>query len=193
MTQLKQLDVQSNRLMFLEGIDTLPCLEELYLAHNRIQVLGVVDEESVFTSSLPRAATLNTIDLSSNGVKSLQGIEVQSNLEELWMSSSSLSDYSELEPLKALPKLNCLYLEHAPLSQLPTYRATISTTFSQLDQLDGVDAKKINLPQPPGLDMNSKLKAAMEAATKNNGVLKTSTTKKATVVGGNITTSSSSS
>lgn len=182
MSQLKQLDVQSNRLMFLEGIETLPCLEELYLAHNRIQVLGVTDENGVFTSSLPSSPTLSTIDLSSNGVKCLKGIEVQTNLEELWMSSSALNKFSDLEPLKALPKLNCLYLEHGPIAHHANYRSVIHSTFGQLDQLDGVNASKVDLPQPPGLSANSKLKAAIIASAQNNGVVKASTDKTATVV-----------
>jgi Leucine-rich repeat (LRR) protein len=63
---LRQLDIQNNRLTSLgEEMLDMNYLEELYLACNGI--------ESV--QGLPRSSRLNTLDLSNNPLKSIQGIQ----------------------------------------------------------------------------------------------------------------------
>jgi Leucine-rich repeat (LRR) protein len=63
---LRQLDIQNNRLTSLgEEMLNMNYLEELYLACNGI--------ESV--QGLPRSSRLNTLDLSNNPLKSIQGIQ----------------------------------------------------------------------------------------------------------------------
>ena len=148
MSQLAQLDVQNNRLTSLEGMQDLPRLEELYLAHNRIETL----------EHLPRptaGATLKTVDLSSNGVRSLAGAEHQSVLEELWMSSSSISLYDELQPLLALEHFTCIYLEHSPIAADFEYRMRLTKMFPTLLQLDAVPVSQANVVRQNNLGSNS--------------------------------------
>jgi protein phosphatase 1 regulatory subunit 7 len=132
---LKQLDIQNNRLTTLLpgdavdetlGISSLTSLQELYLACNAISnVLG-----------LPTGSPLSTLDLSTNAIDTLEGIEEHKFLTELWMTASKLSNFDQLAPLKMLPELECLYLEHSPLASDFEYRIKITSMLPSLQQLD---------------------------------------------------------
>ena len=39
-------------------------------------------------------------------------------LEELWMTKSALETFESLEPLRSLPVLTCVYLEHSPIAKV---------------------------------------------------------------------------
>jgi hypothetical protein len=93
-TQIKQLDIQNNRLTQLgDGLQGLSALSELYLAWNAIEnVVG-----------LPSPSNLNTVDLSTNKLNSLEGVEQHTTLEELWLSSSLMETFESLTPLTKLP------------------------------------------------------------------------------------------
>jgi protein phosphatase 1 regulatory subunit 7 len=113
LSKLRQLDVQSNRLAAIGAeLMELTALEEVYLACNAIETVR----------GLPEGSPLSTVDLSNNPLKSLDGIESHPTLEELWMTKSALSTYDDLEPLRSLPALTCVYLEHSPVAQHPDYR-----------------------------------------------------------------------
>jgi protein phosphatase 1 regulatory subunit 7 len=124
---LEQLDIQNNRLTALgEGLRELTKLRELYLACNRISNIH----------GLPVGGVLSTVDLSNNGVNSVEGIEEIATLEECWLSSSGLATFDALEPLSKLPRLTCLYLEHSPIAKDFEYRMTVTRMMSSLEQLD---------------------------------------------------------
>ena len=123
---LKQLDVQSNRLTAISGISTLSNLRELYLASNAISSVD----------GIPQFGTLNTIDLSRNKLKDLSSIEIQTELEDLWLSSNCVDDYAAIEPLKCLPKLTTLYLEHNPIAADYQYRIRLTSELPSLEYLD---------------------------------------------------------
>ena len=132
---LRQLDIQNNRLTTLmsdtadcdsAGIASLTSLKELYLACNAISNVR----------GLPAGSPLGTLDLSTNAIDTLDGIEVHKALIELWMTASKLSNFDELVPLKALPELECLYLEHSPLASDFEYRIKITSMLPTLQQLD---------------------------------------------------------
>jgi len=74
LTCLEQLDVQNNRLTSLGGcLREMYHLRELYLACNAIKSLGFQGQD------LPNqeGTQLTTLDLSSNGLSSIDGIESQ--------------------------------------------------------------------------------------------------------------------
>ena len=60
---------------------------------------------------------MTILDLSTNKLSSLEGIDQQKHLEELWVSGSTLDSFAALEPLGRLPKLTCVYLEHSPIGR----------------------------------------------------------------------------
>ena len=129
---LRQFDCQNNRLTTLnwegssKGIYGLKRLEELYLACNAISDL----------QGLPRDAPLSTLDLSTNKINTLEGIQYMTHLNELWMTAADLAMFEQLEPLKALLDLECLYLEHSPLSRDFEYRMRVTSMLPSLRQLD---------------------------------------------------------
>lgn len=127
LTKLRQLDVQNNRLRSLgTGLLGLTNLEELYLACNAIENVN----------GLPVNSPLNTLDLSTNRISCIAGIEQHQHLTELWMTASLLASFEALEPLVALPHLECLYLEHSPIASDFEYRMRITKMISSLVQLD---------------------------------------------------------
>jgi protein phosphatase 1 regulatory subunit 7 len=107
----------------------LSTLEELYLAWNAL--------ESV--DGLP-IGSLRTVDLSTNKLRSIQGVEQHAaTLEELWMTKSLIENFDELEPLTRLPKLKCIYLEHSPVARQANYRSRIIDMLPTLEELDATD------------------------------------------------------
>ena len=42
-------------------------------------------------------------------------------LEELWMTKSALETFESLEPLRSLPVLTCVYLEHSPIAKVSVW------------------------------------------------------------------------
>jgi protein phosphatase 1 regulatory subunit 7 len=158
---LRQLDCQNNRLTALvwptivppvsddapditsspasdedidsSGIGRLKSLEELYLACNAI----------VRLDGLPVNSPLRTLDLSTNGVESVEGIEGLVELEELWMTASAMSTFEQLQPLTTLPKIECLYLEHSPIAADFEYRKKITALIPTLEQLDATQVNRL--------------------------------------------------
>lgn len=134
LSNLEQLDIQNNRLTSLDGgLLKLHNLRELYLACNRIQTI---------TNELPIPSHLMVIDLSTNGLRSIEGIELQPTLEEFWMSSSSFQTFQELESLAALPLLKCVYLEHSPIAKDFEYRKNLTRMLPTLEQLDATPVNR---------------------------------------------------
>lgn len=126
LVNLEQLDIQNNRLTTLgDGLRHLVNLRELYLACNRIPDV----------TGLPQG-NLEIVDLSTNGVQSLAGVEALSTLQEMWLTSSAFTSYDDLRYLAALPKLNCLYLEHSPIAKDFEYRMVVTKMLPTLEQLD---------------------------------------------------------
>ena len=124
---LEQLDIQNNRLTELgDGLRHMTKLRELYLACNKI---GSVE-------GLPIGGALSTVDFSTNGLHNVEGIEQNPQLEEVWLSGSSLATFEALVPLTKLPALTCLYLEHSPISKDFEYRMKLTKMIPTLEQLD---------------------------------------------------------
>jgi hypothetical protein len=112
LTSLKRLDVQSNRLVAVDGLGAAQAtsLEELYLARNGITSLFVnqdthADPSALFASaaalpkslsrrvpSLGQLQALQTVDLSSNRLASLAGLGACQGLSEVWASGNAVND-----------------------------------------------------------------------------------------------------
>lgn len=61
-------------------------------------------------------------------------------LEELWLSSNSISSFSSLESLTPLTSLTCVYLEHNPIARDAGYRGKVLGCLPKLSQIDSYDA-----------------------------------------------------
>lgn len=134
--KLRQLDLQSNRLTGLDsGLQGLTLLEELYLACNSLHSLDGLPSSPPSSSSAP---ALNTLDVTTNKIENVEAVQHLLSLEEFWMSSNLVTTTAALLPLKALPALSCLYLEHSPLqkSLQQGYRSEVLAVLPNLTQLD---------------------------------------------------------
>jgi Leucine-rich repeat (LRR) protein len=97
---------------------------------------------------------LKTLDLSNNKIKRIQNLDKLQLLEEFWFNGNDLSNWEDIDKLKALPHLKCLYLEHNPIYYInnvkpsplvastdkqvnnANYRRKIIFTLPNLEQLD---------------------------------------------------------
>ena len=129
---LRQLDIQNNRLVDLpysesgsdDDMRSLGSLKELYLACNAISVIR----------GLPLA--LETVDLSTNKISDIAYLSRLRGLKEVWMTASLLGSFEDLTPLRELPLLECLYLEHSPVAHLEDYKQRVLEMLPTLQQLD---------------------------------------------------------
>lgn len=71
LTKLRVLDVSNNRVSKIEGLETLSCLEDLWLNDNQIKEIGEQMQEAL----KPVAGTLTTIYLENNPAVSGAGIQ----------------------------------------------------------------------------------------------------------------------
>lgn len=131
MTKLRRLDVQSNRLTNIEGLEIQrTTLEELFLAHNGIADDGIQGLKIAFTK-------LNVLDLSRNQLTTLKDLAHLTSLEELWVSGNQISTWEGVQPLVALTALDTIYLEYNPIQSEPFYRRHLAEILApSLTQID---------------------------------------------------------
>ena len=90
---------------------------------------------------LPAGGPLRVVDLSSNHIQSIAGISACQRLEEVWMTASDLSTFDDLQELSMLPQLNCIYLEHSPISKHTSYTDRLKAMIPTLTQIDAEELK----------------------------------------------------
>jgi len=107
--KLRLLDVSYNRIATLEGLaGRCPALEVLYCASNRLKD----PLPGVFSAC---ALTLTRLDLGSNSLPSMEGLECLVNLEELWLGKNKIT---EIKGLQALSKLRILDVQSNRLTRI---------------------------------------------------------------------------
>jgi hypothetical protein len=65
------------------------------------------------------------------------------NLQELWLTSSALSDFPSLAPLANLKQLTCIYLEHSPLAKSTSKQEYQYQLFKLIPTLAQLDANEL--------------------------------------------------
>eukprot|EP00518_Triparma_eleuthera_P022598 CAMPEP_0197565836 /NCGR_PEP_ID=MMETSP1320-20131121/32842_1 /TAXON_ID=91990 /ORGANISM="Bolidomonas sp., Strain RCC2347" /LENGTH=428 /DNA_ID=CAMNT_0043127857 /DNA_START=74 /DNA_END=1356 /DNA_ORIENTATION=+ len=130
--KLRRLDIQSNRLTRVENLAGLvDCLEELYLASNGIDDAGL----ALDTGLQLFFEQLNVLDLSKNKIKELGHFSHLTGLDELWISENLVSEFDTVKTLAPVG-LECLYLEHNPVSSDFEYRKKLKEMLPSLKQID---------------------------------------------------------
>lgn len=133
LTKLRRLDVQSNRLTRVEGLEAqVNTLEELYLAHNGIDVEGAKCETGL---ALP-FAQLSTIDMSRNRLTDASPFGHLKSLSDLWISGNDIKTFDDIEPLRNLTELDSVYLEYNPVASDFEYRKKVAELVPSLSQID---------------------------------------------------------
>jgi protein phosphatase 1 regulatory subunit 7 len=133
LTKLRRLDVQSNRLTKIENLTAqVDTLEELYLAHNGIDVDGAKCETGL---ALPFSA-LDTLDLSRNRLSDTTPFAHLTSLTELWISGNEIKMFQDIETLSSLTNLVGIYLEYNPVASEFEYRKKLAEIIPSLNQID---------------------------------------------------------
>ena len=66
------------------------------------------------------------------------------SLEELWLTGVAIQDVQQLEPLRSLTSLSCVYLEHSPYAKAfgaanqDAYQQELRTLVPSLSQIDAL-------------------------------------------------------
>ena len=133
LTKLRRLDVQSNRLTSIENLEgQVDTLEELYLAHNGIDVEGAKCPTGL---ALP-FKQLNTIDMSRNRLTDTSPFAHLTSLNELWISGNDIKTFDDVEYIRSLVELDGVYLEYNPVASDFEYRKKIVEIVPNLTQID---------------------------------------------------------
>jgi len=131
LTNLTLLSIQSNRLTSasLAHLSALPNLTDLYISHNAIDSL----------EPLSSSHSLHIIDVSSNPITSLRGLETHKEIEEVWASNCQLGSFEEVEEVLAdKTDLTTVYFEGNPLQlrQPVLYRNKVKLALPNIKQID---------------------------------------------------------
>lgn len=133
LTKLRRLDVQSNRLTKIENLCAqVDTLEELYLAHNGIDVDGAKCDTGL---ALP-FTQLNTIDMSRNRLVDTSPFSHLTSLSDLWISGNDIKTFDDIEHLRSLTELDTVYLEYNPVASEFEYRKKLAEMIPSLTQID---------------------------------------------------------
>eukprot|EP00760_Papus_ankaliazontas_P019167 PhM_4_TR17919/c1_g1_i1/m.10921 len=125
---LTRLCVAHNELTTLEGLVTLPFLQELDVSNNRLSTL----------TGLPRTSPLTTLKLGHNRLSNLSGIEAVGNtLQMLELDSNYLCVVEDLRPLSRMKSLQQLSVKDNPLVDSGNHRSMIVSLVPSLLVLDG--------------------------------------------------------
>jgi len=119
LSRVKCLSVQQNRITRLQGLAHLPALEELYLSHNGVTWHaesrdGQVVLEDPELGGLVHLTRLHTLDLASNRLTTLMGLQTMTALSDLWLNDNQLAHVTALHCLTTLTQLDTLYIEGNP-------------------------------------------------------------------------------
>ena len=133
LTKLRRLDVQSNRLTKIENLEgQVDTLEELYLAHNGIDVEGAKCPTGL---ALP-FTQLNTIDMQRNRLTDTSPFGHITSLNELWISGNDIKTFEDVEYITTLVELEGIYLEYNPVASDFEYRKKLVEMVPSLTQID---------------------------------------------------------
>lgn len=133
LTKLRKLDLQSNRLTRIENLEgQIDSLEELYLSHNAIDVIGATCETGL---ALP-FAQLSTIDMTRNRLTDTSPFAHLTSLTDLWISGNDIKSFDDVEHLQMLTNLDSLYLEYNPVEKDFEYRIKLAKMIPSLTQID---------------------------------------------------------
>jgi hypothetical protein len=86
-------------------------------------------------------AQLEILDISYNAVEHLEGMEQLSRLECLYLNANRISDYQELQVLRANSKLATISLFGNDVSKEPGYRMRLVELLPEIDDIDGTPMK----------------------------------------------------
>ena len=117
-----------------EGLEFCISLEEVYLSHNGITRLevrfryGSAKQHRCVPQGLQSLSKLRVLDVSSNRVAKVEGLEAQTTLEDLWLNDNQLDEWDGLYESLEGPRqtLTTIYLENNPIVRI-VFTPTLSS------------------------------------------------------------------
>ncbi|XP_014816485.1 PREDICTED: leucine-rich repeat and guanylate kinase domain-containing protein [Calidris pugnax] len=152
---LTKLLLDYNNIEEIRGLEKCHSLTHLSLAHNRliaisglknlpIKILNLSSNQIEKITGLDSLKTLQKLDLSSNKISSLEGLEEHDLLEVIDLEDNQIAELCELEYIEGLPLLRVLNLLKNPVQEQTDY--WLSVIFKLL-QLTDLDLKKISVEE----------------------------------------------
>ena len=147
---LEELDLSNNHIETIENLDALgPCLTKLNLSSNKIKNL----------SGLDNLTTLMELNLCQNEISRLKGLQGLTNLRYLYLSSNKLSRCNQVAYLTDLPFLTDLDFCYNDVQHKKFYRYQILYYIPELRILDGQEVthyEKVKADILFGADLENK-------------------------------------
>ncbi|KAJ9438372.1 Protein phosphatase 1 regulatory subunit SDS22-like protein [Diplonema papillatum] len=114
---LRFLNLRSNDISRVDGLDFVPHLCELILDRNRLRAL----EDKCFTA----CTGLKDLRAEENMIKTLDGLKSLSSLRRLFLTANRVSDLSELEKVEVSERLTEVYFTANAVARKSLYRPTL--------------------------------------------------------------------
>ncbi|KAG9050097.1 hypothetical protein FS837_007620 [Tulasnella sp. UAMH 9824] len=131
--QLTTLDLSFNLLRHVpDGIAQLPVLRTVYFVQNKITKISGLEFSG---------ATLRSLELGGNRIRTIENLDALVNLEELWLGKNKIT---KLENLSALQKLRILSIQSNRIVKLEglenlTELEELYISHNGLERLEGLD------------------------------------------------------
>lgn len=130
-TLIVYLNLFSNRIKKIKGLDKLVNLNTLILSFNEIEQIEGLPAEG---------KALKRLDLNHNFIRRIEGLESKCNLQHLNLTNNWISDINQIEHLRTYcgNTLRELSLKCNPIAAKKSYRPTVFSRISTLVKLDGI-------------------------------------------------------
>ena len=139
LSNLRILSLQANRLTKIENLDNLIYLNELYLSDNGITKI----------EGLNKLVNLHVLDLANNKIERIENVHDLKALEEFWFNQNLLALWEDIDMLKMLPNLKCLYMEHNPIYYVNNRKPSgMTASTNETDVLNSAYRRKIIFALP---------------------------------------------
>jgi Leucine-rich repeat (LRR) protein len=132
LTSLQTLNLQSNQITTINGLDTLTSLQTLTLQSNQITTINGLDN----------LTSLQTLDLSSNQITTIEGLESLTSLQNLYLSSNQITTIQGLDSLILLNILSINSNQITTINGLDflTSLEYLNLASNQISTIEGLDS-----------------------------------------------------
>eukprot|EP01059_Diplonema_ambulator_P036184 TRINITY_DN8927_c0_g1_i1.p1 TRINITY_DN8927_c0_g1~~TRINITY_DN8927_c0_g1_i1.p1 ORF type:complete len:723 (+),score=172.34 TRINITY_DN8927_c0_g1_i1:49-2217(+) len=131
---LVRLNVSHNQLTNIEGLATLPLLQDLDVSNNKLTSVH----------GIQRSSPLTSLKLGNNRLSSARGIENLQHLQTLELHNNFINRVEDLEALCSNRRLKNLTISNNPLTQVATFRSTVTRMLGSLLTLDGCTVQRLD-------------------------------------------------
>eukprot|EP01064_Diplonema_japonicum_P030443 TRINITY_DN5182_c1_g1_i1.p1 TRINITY_DN5182_c1_g1~~TRINITY_DN5182_c1_g1_i1.p1 ORF type:complete len:712 (+),score=147.09 TRINITY_DN5182_c1_g1_i1:37-2172(+) len=153
---LVRLNVSNNQLSSIEGLATLPLLQDLDVSNNKLTNVN----------GIQRSSPLTSLKLGNNRLSSGKGIEGLQHLQTLELHGNYINGVEDLTMLSTNRKLKNLTINNNPLTQVATYRSGFTKMLGALLTLDGSAVQRVE-----GDMANSSFNTSMTPSRRGSGDL----------------------